>query len=651
MFRKTVLLAVLPALTLFAEETNQVPVVVVTAQALTRNLLDTPAAESAALEIATSTVDSEQITQQNATTLTDALAYTPGAHTETRGRKYKSLTSFRGQIYPYPTYSLDGVWQREFAELAYVLPASQIGQIDVQRSSGSLLSGLGDITGVINVQPRRYDEQTTAIEAEVGTFGSYRTGLSQGRTTSNGWYTAGANNMNTDGPSGRNAAENVTSVYAFGGAKVNESLTLEGQFFVVDGYREFMSPDPDGPALDKLKSVEEDYDFSAFHIGGKAYWKQSATATLELSAGYTERNYLYTKETISSGAESTFDEDDYEYNLQAIQALELTDANTLRFGTSYNHWVAPDGKRSYTGYRQDVETVGLVLADEHRFDKLTLDAGLKLQRDYYNEYSGASFTINGANRDFKTVTDEWGDPLLTATLGAKYELTQTWSLYSHLAGGQRAAEPGALKLDGTDLDTEERIMLDAGVQFADSKIGSFKIGGFYVLRKDAVVKTSDSATDANGDTYYFSDNQDLTQIGLELDAQTAPLTDVATLFFNLLLMDSRLTPADSDDTQDYIEIPDLIASAGVTFNAGRWDSMLAAKYVAGYENNRFVQSGEYVDLGDYVDVNASIGYTLGKRYNTRIYLAASNLLDDEYSTVAGWSDPGATFSFGARHEF
>jgi outer membrane receptor protein involved in Fe transport len=52
-----------------------------------------------------------------------------------------------------------------------------------------------------------------------------------------------------------------------------------------------------------------------------------------------------------------------------------------------------------------------------------------------------------------------------------------------------------------------------------------------------------------------------------------------------------------------------------------------------------------------VDVNATVDYTFGKRYNTRVYLAASNLLDDEYSTVAGWSDDGMTFHIGARHEF
>lgn len=649
MLRTTLLLTALPALTLLAQQTNQLPPIVVTAPTAERNLMETPAAESASLEIATSTVDAEQIRLQNAPTLTEALKFAPGVHIETRGRKYKNFTSFRGQIYPYPTYSLGGIWQREFNEMAYILPASQIGQVDLLRSSGALFSGLGDITGVIHVEPRRYAEQTTAIEAETGTFNTRRFGVVHGDTTSNGWYTAGANTMQTDGPSGRNAAERTRSIYGFGGAKINDQLSAEGRFFAIEGSRELMTPDPDGPALNNLKKREEEYEpFSAYHLGGKLIWKQSPTATLELSGGYTERSYKYTRRNFKPTTEH---EDDYEFTLQAIQALQLSEANTLRFGAAYNHWVAPDGKRSYTGYRQDVETTALILADEHRFDRLTLDAGLRLQRDYYNEFSGASFNINGALRDFKSVQNEWGDPLLTATLGAKYDLTKTLSLYAHLAGGDRGTQPGAVKSDDSDLETERRMMIDAGVQYENPAKGTLKAGGFYVLRKDAVTKTSDKATDSNGDTYYFSDNQDITQYGLELDAKTAPLADIASLFFNLTLMESRLTPAGEDDAQDYLEIPDLITSCGTTINAGRWDGLLAAKYVSGYENNRFVESGEYEDLGKFVDVNASIGYTFGKEYSTRVYLAANNLLDKEYSTVAGWSDPGATFMFGVRHQF
>jgi len=654
MTRNMVLLSVLCAAIAIGEEIYEGSPVVVTASPPERNLMDTPAAESPSLDIATSTVDAAMIEAQNAATLTEALDFAPGIHTEMRGRKYKNFTSFRGQIYPYPTYSINGIWQREFSELAYVLPASQIQEVGIQRSSGTLFSGLGDITGVINIEPRRYDRRTTVVYGEAGTFDTWRAGAAHGNTDENGWYNAGADYFETAGPSGRNAAEQRYGAYGFGGLQASDRMYLEGQLFVLEGSREIMTPDPDGPALDSLKNRLEEYDpFDTLHAGGKLLFKQTPSASLELSAGYTDRNYHHVR---TGGTTVETDEDDYEYTVQAIQALELNDVNTLRFGGVYNHWVAPEGKRSYTGFRQDVQSFAVVLGDEHQLDKLTIDAGLRVTQDYYNEFSGATFNINGRSRDFKTVKDEWGDPLVTAALGAKYLVSEPLSLYAHIAGGERAAEPGALKADNSNLDDELRMMSDAGARIQNPDFGTLKAGAFYVLRKDAITKTDESGIDEDGDTFYFSDNQDVMQYGLELEARSVPIAGIATLFCGAALMESRLTPAGESSSRDYVEIPDLILTGGLMADSGRWDAALFCKYVSSYENNRFVQPpapgrpAPYVDLGDYAEVNATVGYTLS-RPDARIYVAASNLLDDEYSTVAGWSDPGFEVRGGARVEF
>ena len=615
-----------------------------------RNLLQTPSAESASLEIATSTVDREEIKKQNAATLTEAMNFAPGIHTETRGRKYKNFTSFRGQIYPYPTYAMNGLWQREFNEISYMLPASQIEKVDIVRSSGTLLMGLADITGVINVLPKKHETPTTMIEGEIGTFNTWRTGVSHGESTSNGWYTVGANANATDGPSGRNAAERTESVYAQGGAQLNDRLQFEGQLFAIQGSREIMTPDPDGPALNSFKNREEEYEpFDAISVSGKLTFEQTPTATLELSAGYSERNYQYIRHDDTT---KNANEDDYEYSLQLMQALQLSDANTLRLGAVYNHWVSPEGKRIYVGQRQDVETYALVLVDEHQFDKLTLDAGIRVMRDYYNEYSGTSFNIQGNGRDFDTVKNEWGDPLLTATLGAKYEINSNVTFYAHIAGGERSADPGALSVTGTALGNETRLMIDAGVKFETPDIGLLKLGAFYTLRKDAVTKTKQLTTNTvTGNEFYLSDNQDITQYGLELETRSAPIGGIATLFLNATLMESRFKAAGADSYGDYVEIPDLILSGGMYTQIDRFDFNLFGKYVSDYSNSRFAQDKEQHKLGDYLELNATIGYTLGKKYNTRVYTSVANLLDDEYSTVVGWSDPGTEYRIGIQHEF
>jgi iron complex outermembrane receptor protein len=664
MFKKVFCLLMLcAAASGFAEEIETVEggTVTITTNRPVRNLLATPSAESASLEIATSTVTGEDIRLQNAATWSDALKFAPGVFTETRGRKNKSFTSFRGQIYPYPDFAMNGIWQREFRDMAYTLPASQIGRIEVVRSSGTLLMGLADIVGVINVLPEKYDKPTTMIEGEIGTFNSWRTGIAHGNTTSNGWYTAGATANATDGPGGRNAAERSQSVYGYGGIQAHERLYLEGQFFAMQGSRELMTPEPDGPAQNSLKNQVEEYDpFNAYSLGGKAVFEQSPSASLELSAYYTERSYHYERTVINTNqpprTNQKYIERDYEYGAQLIQALELTDANTLRFGGVYNHWVCPNGKDFYVGSPQDVETVAAVLTDEQRLGKLTLDAGLRVMRDYYNEYSGGAYDINGVSRDFATIRNEWGDPLLTGTLGTKYQVTDAVSLYSHLAGGQRSADPGALKQDGTDLENETRVMVDAGVQVEDTDKGTIKLGGFYVLRNDAVTKVGSQVTNAvTGDTFYFSDNQDVRQYGLELETRSAPIGGIATLFFSATFMESELKPAGGSGYEEYREIPNWILSGGMYVQHGPFDFNLFGKHVSAYENYRFAQPvggvAPYCPLGDFFDLNLTAGYTFGAKRSTRVYVSVQNLLDDEYSTVVGWDDPGTKCAVGVQHTF
>ena len=652
MFRKLFFTLLLFAAGGFAAEVQTVEggSVTVTTNRPPRNLLQTPTAESAALEIATSTVEGDEIRLQNAATWSDTLKFAPGTLTETRGRKNKSFTSFRGQIYPYPDFAMNGMWQREFRDMSYTLPASQVGSVEIVRSSGTLLMGLADIVGVINVLPKKYDQPTTMVEGEVGTFNSWRTGIAHGNTTSNGWYTVGATANAADGPEGRNAAERSQSVYGYGGVQAHERLYLEGQFFLMQGSRELMTPEPDGPAQTSLKIRREEYDpFKACSAGGKAVFEESTKATLELSGYYTERSYHFINHTTPTQNALELDR---EYGLQLMQALELTDANTLRFGGVYNHWTCPDGKDFYVGAPQDVETVAAVVTDEQKFDKLTLDAGLRIMRDYYNQYSGATYDINGNSRNLQTVQNEWGDPLLTGTLGAKYELADSIALYGHLAGGQRKTDPGAVTKDGSALQNEMRVMADAGAQFGDKDKGLIKLGGFYVLRKDAITKTSAKGTNTvTGDTFYFSDNQDVQQYGLELETRSAPLGGIATLFFNATAMESKIKPATATSYQEYREIPKFILSGGVYAQSGPFDLTLAGKHVSSYENFRFSQDGKYHPLGDFLDVTLNAGYTFGAKQNTRVYVAVQNLLDDEYSTVVGWNDPGTKVAVGVQHSF
>jgi outer membrane cobalamin receptor len=102
---------------------------------------------------------------------------------------------------------------------------------------------------------------------------------------------------------------------------------------------------------------------------------------------------------------------------------------------------------------------------------------------------------------------------------------------------------------------------------------------------------------------------------------------------------------------DYREIPNFILSGGTYMQYGPFDFSLVGKHVSAYENNRFAQDKQYHALGDFLDMNATAGYSFGAKRNTRVYVSVQNMLDEEYSTVVGYDNPGAQFRFGVQHEF
>ncbi|MBN1441157.1 MAG: TonB-dependent receptor, partial [Planctomycetes bacterium] len=82
------------------------------------------------------------------------------------------------------------------------------------------------------------------------------------------------------------------------------------------------------------------------------------------------------------------------------------------------------------------------------------------------------------------------------------------------------------------------------------------------------------------------------------------------------------------------------------------DASLYATYVSRYKSARFVPPALGLQsLGDFANLNARIGYGFGERRQYRVYVAAENLLDDEYSTVAGYPDWGFRASAGIHFTF
>lgn len=163
--------------------------------------------EPASLAINVSKVNKVDIAKQGAGTLVEALKYTPGAWIETRGRKVKQMFSVRGQVYPYPTYAINGIWQKEFMEMPYFLNSANIEEISVNRSSSALLTSLSALTGVVNVKTIQPTEREIRLFGKYGEMNSYQTGVSYADATDKISYTAAINGTGTNGVKDMNGKE------------------------------------------------------------------------------------------------------------------------------------------------------------------------------------------------------------------------------------------------------------------------------------------------------------------------------------------------------------------------------------------------------------------------------------------------------------
>lgn len=620
---------------------------VVESKSAERNLVQNPSLESPALEIATSKVDRVQIELQSSSTLTDALDFAPGILTETRGRKEKSFSSFRGQMYPYPDYAINGVWQREFLEMPYLFPAAAVERVEVLRSSGALMIGPNSgLVGVINIIPRRFDERTTVLETRYGTYDSSRTSFVTGDSTENGYYTVGGNWWSTSGPDDENAAERNLSFFATGGLELADGLRLEAMAFYLKGHRELRQGDEDTTTDTQIQTEQFD-PYVAYGGTLRAIVEHSEDASTELTLGYIKRIPHYEYEHPTKPDRKSTDTD-WEYSAGLTHSHKLSEENTLRVGLQWNQWVCPDGKRFYTGIPMDVHTFSGFVVDEQNLGRLTLDGGIRYTRNYYNNFTHTTFNIVGSKLASSPVENEWADPTLTATLGARYALTDVAELFAHVALGTVDAPPAATTAVGEELQRETRCMVDFGVKLEHPEWGMVKVGTFLVERPDAILITEDYVT-ISGDKIYLYANKDVRQYGLEIEARSAKFWDKVDLFAAATFMNS-LVREDGDWT-DYKEIPDQILTAGVYGEFGPVDVNLFGKYVSRYENKRFAADKQYHDLGDFTDINLTVGYSFGSERQTRVYVALENLLDDEYSTVVGYPDYGFQASVGLRHIF
>ena len=616
--------------------------ITISRQLQVRDLIEEPQLESSGIEPTISQISEEEIQKQGAETVVDAMKYIPGAMVETRGRKVKQFFSVRGQRYPYPDYALNGIWQREFHELPYFFSASEIESIKVIRSSSALLKGIPEMAGIIDIVPKQYTSEQWSGRMEYGTFNSLRAHLAHGNDLGDISYAIGLERREANGPEDRNAAETMNNIHA--GIKWNpfNDLSLDLHFFHLDGSRELAAARE--PAGDRFINRREEFDpYRTSLVTFRGKYTPGSRFSTEISLSYADRNPTYNRYEPS---EMSVNSNDQELTLNLIQSLKLSSNNTLRIGGLYNHWLAPNGKRFYVGSKNELSTYSVVLVDEHRVGKLTLDGGLRLRRTHIGAL-GRFVTDGRPLRGLPTIEDKWEPLLYQATLGGSYNLSNSLSLHLNMANGQIRPREGTLNEDLDLLKNENRFKTDLGIQSRISQFGNINLVGFYTHQTNAIALSGKTDTTSTGEIQSLYLNRDQQQYGTELEIKTRTIDGFAQLFANATYMYS--SKQENTEWQENNEIPNFITNAGAYLYFDNFDVNIFGKYLSSFESSRFSADKTPKPLGDFVDLNTTIGYNLDKNnYDARIYLEINNILDQEYSTVVGYPDFGREFTLGIR---
>ena len=333
------------------EKIYTIDTVRITAPKESRSLLREPYTEPFSLLPVISTVTIRDIRKQGAVNVIDAMNYIPGGLTETRGRQVKQFFSVRGQKYPYPDYALNGIWQQEFEELPYFFSASDIEKIEIIRSSAALLTGLSGIEGLINIKTREYTSAETDLELEYGSYNSLHSHLSTGNTIGRFMYAAGAGYDKSSGPSDKHSEESMGTFYSRINWQLTDKLDVLASLYYLNGKRELRIAEP--PADQRYIDMVQNFDpYWAVLSNVKFIYRPSSRLSSELQVFYSYRNPKFNDEKtlVSTG------EKDIEMGLNFMQSVSVSASNTLRIGALYDHWMAPNGKRFYTGKECNTKT-------------------------------------------------------------------------------------------------------------------------------------------------------------------------------------------------------------------------------------------------------------------------------------------------------
>jgi hypothetical protein len=654
------------------KETKTIGEVQITAY---RNIspLENATVEPMALKTAIQTISAGEIETIGATNLLEAMKYTVAGSLTQMGRKRRLFYSSRGSS---SEFAIDGISIYYSTDLTGAVSTSMIENIENIRSSNALLSGYSGLSGVINMKTKTFDNFSTEAQACYGTFNKIHANITHGGKTGNLGYALSVTKDKTDGPSDRNGAEDMWNLYGKLSYELNGKFLISVQHFYMNGMREFaqmqegdnyilaapkramiwkFDPLKFNVTLAKAKifvNKSANTEFQFYNIDAKRHWNQRSYYVKTVTDPDNPNKKTM---VLTDSIPSDYDVVNEPYDVIGggiIQTIQPFKNNYLRISLNGSKYTYPSNTNYYGETSDtDIRSFTGVVVDEHNFNRISINAGVKLLRDYYKKYAPGSSSIY--------IEDEWQPVTVNVNAGASYAVSDRLLLNAQLSAGGINANKQAMKPVITDGDTiaepiadENRKNIDLGMVYDFGKIGKVTVTGFYTKRKNASEYTGILYTNSLGVETEYQENIETKTYGLEFIWNSPLYGEWLSANANVTLMRTLETTGGVEER--YERQPEIMLNGGIKAEKFGFTFTGNAKYIGEYIGDRFVtkkSTDQKIYVGDYLNIDLALSY-LFPGFPVSVTGKVINLTDKRYATMTPvYPDYGRQFNIGVKCNF
>lgn len=491
------------------------------------------------------------------------------------------------------------------------LTTSNIARIELSRGTSSSVNGSRAIGGVVNITTTRRPEKpgmTTTLNAEGGSFGSFRLGGAVGYSGTRGGLSLGIDRVKTDGFS----ASNLPGATEADGYSATQ-LTLSGDIRATDILRLGLS----------AYALDSDGNFDEFGGDGAPPFDEFNTTRTRALRGFAELQTGAVSHTLSA----SWYENDRASSSNGFTSLFNGTRRTLDYTGVYarsealSYTFGADWQRESfdSGFDRGDQTNTGIFGEVLYAPGADIDLAASLRLDDYSSFGGN----------------------LSGRLAAAWRVSDATTLRAVAATGFRA--PSLFELNSTlygnpALQPEDSTSFELGIEH-DFGPGSFvKATAFHTEIDNLIQFVTLTSWPAPFTGQYRQVAGTSVSKGVELSGAWA-LNDRLALSGNYTWTDA------TDATGAALpRVPAHDATIGIdaTF-AADWSASLSLRHVA----DRPAEFG--TAMADYTVLNASVSYAITDTASA--YLRLENLLDEDYQTAAGFSTSGRAVFAGLRASF